>query len=811
MKFHNPYYFIPVENRTSPTTPYDDIIQGETNARHLRHDHWEKGALSGRILCRLKTITPVLVGAEQHPIEKDGDTMVVENYMVNEALAIPGNSLRGVIGNVAETLSASAMRVLEDETYSVRVDYHNALHAIGIVHKSHSGSWQVRPLCLTSFDSNEPKYQKWRSIFRDGSGKPMAKAQWLAAYVGSRGQQDANGKGLVESALTYQARFNNELSYLARSVVGKTKDQVKHFEVGEYHDFQDLAATKDSHHWLAGGLYALGDHHSLASMPKTKKHVIFVPMDENQNLPPIPLSDQVIADFEEIAKARYQEGKKANKKHKAKIPHLPNGYQRHEPPFIRSGDLIYFDIEEVEKGTGQFTVSEVSYSAIWRKSVHGSTHDFFYSATESEDILPWGSRERTALTPVEALFGVVDENEKKRPARNLASRVRFSDGLIDHANPRKALMSSTPDEPLYTFKILASPKPPSPSMYFHRPGGGYIAKEELRAEDKAFPQYPNGRKYYRHNTAAEGGTNGQPWPWEDDPRDAAGRSGEDDEESKDHLKLHGRPIKKDKKFWFHVDFENLRPVELQLLLLAINPSGPTREVTYHHKIGLGKPIGLGSVHIEVGGVFLVDRRQRYRATDDDRPRYHQRLVKLPNMLAKEDWSDLAKQRYPLEWQSMEDACETPLKVDEDPLIQLELWQTLVGFSVNQGDLPVDYPRTENSNDIYEWFVKNGDIRNQGQMLFDHPEGLDRRYRPPRQNVALRNLPQEDGKKLFWPIKNACQQQLGVTVSGAVDVDARRQLARFAVRGDNLVRLKNLPEEERKLHIWGNECQLELDE
>lgn len=66
-----------------------------------------------------------------------------------------------------------------------------------------------------------------------------------------------------------------------------------------------------------------------------------------------------------------------------------------------------------------------------------------------------------------------------------------------------------------------------------------------------------------------------------------------------------KPIKKDRVFKGRVRFENLTDVELGALLTALKlPEG------CHHKIGMGKPEGLGSIKIE-SDLFLSDRQDRY--------------------------------------------------------------------------------------------------------------------------------------------------------------------------------------------------------
>lgn len=809
MKFYNPYHFIPVSNRTTKTTSFEDVKNGTPDARPLRHDHWARGTLSGRVLCRLRTVSPTLVGNRQHELRDAPGCKEVENYKIDDNLAIPANSLRGVIGSLAETLSSSAMRVLDNQHYSVRVDHHNALCAIGLLEKTPRNSWIIKPLCLTSFDTQAEKYEKWKKVFLHAPGGGLPPEEWLAAYIGTKGQQDNNGKDRVKTAESWQKRDHDVVKFLARGTAGRHKQGSETFFVGEYYDFTALASRHDDEHWLAGGLYAMGDESTFDDMPRTKKHALFVPMGKNSKLSPIPVPEEVIAEFEAIAAEVHDDSKKTKEKDvEADRPYMPNGYNRPESPFLRSGDLIYFDIEaNDELSTASFRVSQLSYSAIWRKRVPGATYDFF-SAAAGKNILPWGSPERDALTPAEAMFGVVEDTRKS--PRNLASRIRFSDARIDDLNPHKRLMTCSQENPVFVLKILASPKPPSPAMYFHQPRGGYIAKEQLRSGEGGSPMYPNGRKIYRHGAPhkiAEEGETGERWMWDGSLREDASEEEKRAEEKKGRLKLRGRPIKKDTDFWFHVDFENLSQQELHLLLLAINPPAVSGK-SFYHKIGLGKPIGLGSVQLEVAGVFLVDRRSRYRAEESAKQRYASVSCGLDGILGLEAWNERIQQRYPIEWQTRQDASPQPLALDHGPLIDEQTLRTLQNIAApySENATPVCYPMPAAGNDIFTWFVKNGDSRNIRQVLMDQSGLLDRRY----WNVTVGGVPRGKVSELTRELRNAIRHQLRIGVSVS-DIDSYTRVARMAVVGRDLERLRDLAPEKRKVQLWDGVRQLELQE
>jgi CRISPR/Cas system CSM-associated protein Csm3 (group 7 of RAMP superfamily) len=67
-----------------------------------------------------------------------------------------------------------------------------------------------------------------------------------------------------------------------------------------------------------------------------------------------------------------------------------------------------------------------------------------------------------------------------------------------------------------------------------------------------------------------------------------------------------RPVAAGAVFTFDVEYADLREEELRLLLYAV-----ALEPGLWHKIGMGKPIGLGSAHIEITAWTQLDRHARY--------------------------------------------------------------------------------------------------------------------------------------------------------------------------------------------------------
>jgi len=201
---------------------------------------------------------------------------------------------------------------------------------------------------------------------------------------------------------------------------------------------------------------------------------------------------------------------------------------------------------------------------------------------------------RDTVAVAEQLLGWVDERKEGETAPALAfgSRLSFSMATLPDGESGR-LDSRT------VLQILGSPKLPCPVMYFkNAQAPGHIKKNELTPAK----HLPQGRKWYLHAREEKGMRTG---------------ATHHPDESKKQKNL-VEPISAGQRFFFHLDFYNLTNHELGLLLYALEP-----DTTFHHKLGMGKPLGLGSVKIEVLSFCRIDRSRRYSLDGAREPRYHQ--------------------------------------------------------------------------------------------------------------------------------------------------------------------------------------------
>lgn len=718
--FHAPYNFIPVtgqiDGSPTPKQAFDAIQQGRTA---IRHDLWLPGQYSGRVLCRLHLDTPTVVGAAQK--EDAGQASKrVEPYCRNGQPAIPGNSLRGMVSTIAEALSQSALRVLEDKNYSVRVPVGQGLSAVGLLRPAtdKEDAFQLLPLTLPILDNQKDQGNyydlpdKWRQAFKN-----MPLNHCLAAYIDGYQSIKVNSKKQppIYSSGTFldctRPRAFEDISgsdqywYARLHKIGfvtnkriplkKNKDGLREIPIGSNsfllgqklldsnlltHEQFDCLSSKEKIGYTKGILRILGIDERADQIPTTKKHELFLPMAP---VPPslLRVPKAIAEQFERLAAERAKATEKEPNPHR-KLPFTLAGYEDWQ---LKAGRLVFFDVELHDNRP---VVSRLSLSSIWRREIEDSAQDFF--KVIDPDLVPWNPN-RQGLTPAECLFGVVEEEKAatEKSSRNLASRLRFSDALPLEGHSPQLWEREVP------LRILASPKPPSPAMYFHpanAPQGGYIEKTALNKE----AHRPNGRKVYLHHGQAAQKKD----HWETRYADENANQ-----------KLRCTPLEADQDFYFHIDFEGLSTAELTLLLCSLRP-----DIAFRHRLGLGKPLGLGSVRVDILGTCLIDRSRRYGRTALNEPRYHglYQETALTGEAPPTGW----KSRYQTEDQALQHP-PTAMTFTPDPSLidTTTLQRPLTLGDPDRLSHEVHYPTQPGQNreqEGFRWFMKNDEVGVQDQ-------------------------------------------------------------------------------------------------
>lgn len=613
-QFHSPYQFIrpktTEEFKGSECASYDDIKSGAT---HVRHDVYESNSHTGRIYYSIETMSPMFIGSGKQPAKTDSPLAEIAPFELDGKRAIPGSSARGLLASSVELLSNSAMRVLDDTKHSVRMINKKAFHAIGMITKEpESERLFIQPLALTSIEIDSNTTKEWQKVFGTKD---------LQDYLACRFElKPENTK--FPNLKTFRNSSGNALDNskeLLAQCQGTIPSQQLYVKDRSFYLGEKLNSVPESDpsligkpNTVAGIFYRTGYPEVQKLTFSTKKNCFFIPWDEHKTLPgKLVIPSGVAKTFRETYRRSdlFHNSPKSNGSTTQKrkpLPILPFGYSHEDDPLV-PGRLIMFECDPQSRVTG------LSFTAIWRRPLEHSMHELFVAATdEKRNILPWHHK-RSVLTTAEAMFGVVEDDvgDEDRSGRNLASRVSVSNGV--------ALEGSVSLDSPVAIRPLSSPKPPSPSMYFHSKDGGYIERESLdrSGSDGSYKHLPNGRKMYLSHV---GQSSIEKKTWKSAFFDVDGSVlMKNNALTLESYKRRGggtiRTISAGQRFTGYVDIVNLTDQELALLLIAMNPNAApaVEDLTYEffHTFGFGKPVGLGSVRLQPLIYIRKDYSSRY--------------------------------------------------------------------------------------------------------------------------------------------------------------------------------------------------------
>ncbi|MCC7493725.1 MAG: TIGR03986 family CRISPR-associated RAMP protein [Fimbriimonadaceae bacterium] len=203
------------------------------------------------------------------------------------------------------------------------------------------------------------------------------------------------------------------------------------------------------------------------------------------------------------------------------------------------------------------------------------------------DLVPPQLREPAVVDYADALFGLTPRGPAGgRKLRGCAGRVQVTDAELapDQGDPYVAADLQQAFIP----GVLGGPKPSSFQHYLHQQSD---RKDALRHYDRGLAETTlRGHKLYWHRPPEQG---------------------TDDATAHDHASQYTamQRVRDRVHFRFRVYFDNLSDAELGALAWALQPVG-LEGLQYCHKLGMGKPRGLGSVRL-TATLHRVDRRQRY--------------------------------------------------------------------------------------------------------------------------------------------------------------------------------------------------------
>jgi CRISPR/Cas system CSM-associated protein Csm3 (group 7 of RAMP superfamily) len=222
---------------------------------------------------------------------------------------------------------------------------------------------------------------------------------------------------------------------------------------------------------------------------------------------------------------------------------------------------------------------------------HTKNYRIPYERNIQDHVTPSEEHTKNEFDFAESIFGFLKDSSNETDERtDVASRVFFEDGKTDEVDWE---LSKDPLQP----KVLSGPKPTSFQLYLKQKDGVSTRQSALKHWNDTGASI-RGYKLYWHKKTSINKEGKHSWEYNEN-------------KSNNSLSDPIIPVKENVKFSSRIRFENLSQEELGCLLFVLDlPEGCCP------KLGMGKPLGLGSVHI-TPVVTIINRQERYASLFDE--------------------------------------------------------------------------------------------------------------------------------------------------------------------------------------------------
>lgn len=344
---------------------------------------------------------------------------------------------------------------------------------------------------------------------------------------------------------------------------------------------------------------------------------------------------------------------------------------------LKAGTLAYADV-----GDGAVT-------ALYPVSISRSLHEVAPGQLLHESLQP--ATERRRLSPADRVFGWV------APAGEGAWAGLLRVGRVSCKTPDSIRPFKTGNDAGLPLAILGAPKPHQGRFYLARDDSGAPLEDGIDASEAAYrpDRRLRGRKVYLHHAALDDAF------WRRDPmatdqlsrrpyleyRRPRSGSGEEQQDSQNRT-IEGW-VKPGTRFDFDLWFENLSEVELGALLwLASLEDG------CHLRLGLGRPLGFGSVRLR--------RRDLEVETGAEREAWYRSLAAAPPVPVADPADRVASAM-----RAFESAVGAAY---EREFAELTFIRGFLAAARGDARYPVHYPRStpepHTAGENFHWFVGN---------------------------------------------------------------------------------------------------------
>jgi len=573
-----PYNFVPLP---------DQVVYAEAPAGGLpTHDRYHADRLSGRIECTLVTRSPLYKRRAVSPTwwkawvnEMDRlheDAAAAREYAEFFHLdqldqpVIPGSSLRGMVRSVMEVVASGHVRwvgnsptftfraVAAARSDALRQPYENVIGRFSrnvkagyLALNANTGSWSVQPAFTV----------RALGLGDDDTG-----------YI--RVKEDDIERNSIRGFRRFNTPSYRPGFYTVCFNLERVKSGVRALQIRTYSE-----TVKDRKY--AGVLVCSGNMLETGKgnqeSPRRRHALVLAPTSE-QRTQAIPISPQAVEDYL-AGLTDFQQEQLSDWNKDGKMGCLADG----KPVFYVTGKVANAQNQLVE--TVLYFGHTPNFRIPARLHVAGEQR-----ASTPLDFVPSDLRKRDDEPDlVEALFGWVEEpNQPLRGQR--AGRLFFGDARYQR-NEQGLWLEGAPT----TLHTLSTPKP---TTFQH-----YLVQDRNQGHQ---PDDPASLAHYG-TSPKETEIRGHKRYWHKGAKPDLAATDKELQHPDQLTKV--RPLKPGVQFSFTIRFENLSTVELGALLWVLALPGEQGK-RYYHKLGMGKPLGMGAVEI-TPTLYLDDKQARY--------------------------------------------------------------------------------------------------------------------------------------------------------------------------------------------------------
>ena len=565
----NPYNFIPHSGKVGRTPSAEAPGQ----------------LVTGEIRCSLTVKTPLAVpdASERLPVvlENGKDRHYVYPFMCAGGVPIiPGSELRGMVRSIYETVTNSCFSIINTNTLSKRDK--DPLPEAGLLQWNAAlGIWQLFKANRRSYFT--PSTLNAAKARLEAQGTDYTERSWnlFDSIKSSWEKMKEHVNAAIEKASDDSSFFayleKNDIYCLKAEKTDRTDDQGEDpFILCWKKDYERFGSNKTSFNtkrvnlekkWGSQYSYEnVNSHYGKKLGEEYDEELISVSLFIRQPENPMTVPDEKVSNLIAILDLYKQYNEAGTAQFNAVKPRKDGNYY---PVFF---DTDYNETDE--------WVTSLAPAQITRR-IYGHTVDMLLGRTE-EDPGHSPCTDINKLCPACRLFGMVTQSG----GGAVSSRLRFSDAVgANVALYPKYIDKEDPAKNICTLKELSSPKLTSVEFYSLSDGlTGYQDQKPWDYDSDGVTL--RGRKVYLHNPKAELNEG-------DNPAEAVFCTGKKTKRNASMQLATGG------SFTFSVYFNGVTEKELKTLVWALTLGDADGSTSLYHKLGHGRPLGLGSVKLRV--------------------------------------------------------------------------------------------------------------------------------------------------------------------------------------------------------------------